>query len=47
MQLEDSNTQAFFELVRAGLWESDARLSPFESIDYSRVYTLDGTLHDY
>ena len=40
MQSFDNNTKAFFALVRAGLWESDARLSPFESIDYSRVYTL-------
>lgn len=36
----DNNTKAFLELVRAGLWEKEARLLPFNDIDYSRVLTL-------
>jgi hypothetical protein len=28
---------AFFALVRAGLWEQDARLASFIEIDYSEV----------
>lgn len=40
MQSLDNNTQAFFALVRAGLWETDARLSQFNNIDYSRVLSL-------
>jgi hypothetical protein len=36
MQL-DKNQQAFFELLRAGLWEKDVRLSPYKDIDYSAI----------
>ena len=36
----DNNTKAFLSLVRAGLWETDARLSKFEVIDYLRVLQL-------
>ena len=36
MQL-DKNQQAFFELLRAGLWEKDVRLSPYKVIDYSAI----------
>jgi len=32
--------EAFLELVRAGLWEIDARLIPFNTIDYGEVYRL-------
>ena len=39
MQL-DKNQQAFFELLRAGLWEKDARLSPYKDIDYSAIMRL-------
>ncbi len=39
MQL-DNNHQAFFALVKAGLWEQDVRLSPFENIDFRKVYNL-------
>ena len=39
MQL-DKNQQAFFELLRAGLWEKDARLSPYKDIDYSAIMKL-------
>lgn len=39
MQL-DKNQQAFFELLRAGLWEEDARLSPYKDIDFSAIMRL-------
>ena len=35
-----SNIQTFFELLRAGLWEKDARLSQYKDIDYSAVMRL-------
>ena len=35
-----NNTLAFFELLRAGLWEKEARLSQFKSIDYSAIMQL-------
>ena len=37
MQSLDNNTKAFLELVRAGLWETDARLLQIKEIDYSQV----------
>ena len=40
MQSFDRNTEAFLALVRAGLWETDVRLSQFHAIDYSRVLSL-------
>lgn len=36
----DKNQQAFFALVRAGLWEKEVRLLPFGTIDYKEVYRL-------
>ena len=36
----NSNQQAFFALVRAGLWEQEVRLAQFEKIDYSAIYRL-------
>ena len=36
----NTNTKAFFELVRAGLWEKEVRLSQFDNIDFSEVYHL-------
>ena len=39
MQL-DNNQQAFFALLRAGLWEQDVRLSQFGEIDYKEVYRI-------
>lgn len=33
-------TESFFELVRAGLWERDARLSRYCSIDFEEFYRL-------
>ena len=34
------NQYAFFELLRAGLWEKEARLSQFKGIDYAAVLQL-------
>ena len=38
--LQDNNQKAFFELVKAGLWESEVRLSQFGEIDYMEVLRL-------
>lgn len=35
-----SNKKAFLELVRAGLWEKEARLSPLGKLDYEAVIRL-------
>lgn len=35
-----NNQQAFLELVRAGLWEKEAQLSPFYPIDFKEIYRL-------
>ena len=36
----DKNLQAFFALLRAGLWEQEACLAVYEDIDYSKVNQL-------
>ena len=36
----DSNCQAFLNLVRAGLWESDVRLAPIKEINFKNIYLL-------
>ena len=36
----DNNLKAFLELVRAGLWEKEARLSPIRKVDYEEVMRL-------
>ena len=36
----DNNQKVFFELLRAGLWEKDARLSQYKEIDYSVILKL-------
>lgn len=36
----DNNTNAFFELVKAGLWEKDALLASYDKIDIGTVYRL-------
>lgn len=36
----NTNTKAFFELLRAGLWEKGVRLSNYENIDFAEVYRL-------
>lgn len=38
----DNNSKVFFELLRAGLWEKEARLSHYKDIDYSAIYKLAG-----
>ena len=34
------NTSAFFELIKAGLWEKEARLSQYGKIDYEEIMRL-------
>ena len=36
----DKDVQAFFALVKAGLWEQEARLSPYGEIDFKEIYRL-------
>ena len=36
----NTNQQAFFELLRAGLWEKEAQLSRYKDIDYSAIMQL-------
>lgn len=36
----DNNQRAFFELLRAGLWEKDARLSQYRDNDFSAIMRL-------
>jgi hypothetical protein len=38
--MTDNNIQAFFALVRAGLWEKDVRLSPYGDVDYAEIMRL-------
>ena len=39
--MKNNNTiDAFFALLKAGLWERDVRLSTYSNIDYSEVYRL-------
>lgn len=35
-----NNQQAFFELLRAGLWEKEAQFSQYKEIDYSAIMRL-------
>lgn len=35
-----NNQRAFFELVRAGLWEKEARLLPYGEVDYADIMRL-------
>ena len=36
----DSNQQAFFELLRAGLWEKEAQLLQYGKVDYDDVFRI-------
>lgn len=36
----DGNRKAFFELLRAGLWEKEARLSHYQDVDFSAIMQL-------
>ena len=38
--MTNNNQQAFFALVRAGLWEKEVRLLPFGEVDYAEVMRL-------
>ena len=39
MNLErNSNISAFMALLKAGLWEQEARLLPYGAIDYQEIY---------
>lgn len=40
MKIYSNNTQAFFALLRAGLWEQDVRLSDPEKIDFEEIHRL-------
>ncbi len=40
MKSLDNNLQAFFALVRAGLWGKEVRLSPYEAVDFNEVYRI-------
>lgn len=40
MTKRDNNLEAFFSLLRAGLWEKEVQLLTFECIDYSVIYNL-------
>lgn len=36
----DNNQKAFLELLRAGLWEKEARLSQYQGLDYAAILQL-------
>lgn len=36
----NNNEQVFFDLIKAGLWEKDARLSAYSNLNYTEVYRL-------
>ena len=38
--MTNNNQQAFFALVRAGLWEKDVQLLPYGEVDYAEVMRL-------
>jgi len=40
VQSLDNNTQAFLALIRAGLWEQEVRLLPYQDIKWQEVYRL-------
>ena len=40
MQSLDNNTRLFLASVRAGLWEQDVRLLPYQDIEWQEVYRL-------
>ena len=40
MRKDENTKNAFLELVRAGLWEKEARLSQFDNIDYATILQL-------
>ncbi len=38
--MKDNNIQAFFALVRAGLWEQEVQLAPYGEIDFAEMLRL-------
>ena len=40
MTMMEKSRQAFFELLRAGLWEKEAQFSVFNSVDFREVYRI-------
>ena len=36
----NTNQESFFAMVRAGLWESEVRLSQYKEIDFNEIYRL-------
>ena len=40
MRTQNSNIKAFFALLRAGLWETDVRLSDYDSIVFAAIQSL-------
>lgn len=38
--MSSGNSKVFFELLRAGLWDKEARLSQYKDIDFSAIYEL-------
>lgn len=38
--MSSGNSKVFFELLRAGLWGKEARLSQYKDIDYSAIFKL-------
>ena len=40
MKESDNNTQAFFAMLRAGLWEKSVRLMPFGEVDFEAILSL-------
>lgn len=38
--INKKNEQAFFDLVKAGLWEQDIQLSSYGSLDYSEIFRM-------
>ena len=40
MNNRNTNIEAFFALLRAGLWEKEVRLIQYDQINYDEVYRL-------
>ena len=38
--MNNSNVNAFFELVRAGIWGKECRLSQYQDIDFAEIYRI-------
>jgi hypothetical protein len=36
----DNNQEAFFALLKAGLWDTEVELAPYGELDYSEIYRL-------